>query len=67
MVLSVKSNKNLRTNSSTNDDLPAPPVPVIPSTGVFMGCLVDWFISVSTVLNASGSFSAAEIKRAIDL
>ena len=27
-----KSTKNLRTNSSTNDDFPAPPVPVIPNT-----------------------------------
>ena len=31
---SGKSIKNLRTNSSTNEDFPAPPVPVIPSTGV---------------------------------
>ena len=34
MFLSLKSTVNRRTNSSTNDDLPAPPVPVIPSTGV---------------------------------
>ena len=34
MVLSVKSYKNLRTNSSTNEDFPAPPVPVIPKTGI---------------------------------
>ena len=33
--LSGKSSKNLLTNSSTRLDLPAPPVPVIPNTGVF--------------------------------
>ena len=33
-VLVGKSIKNRRTNSSTKDDLPAPPVPVIPKTGV---------------------------------
>ena len=33
-VLVGKSIKKRRTNSSTNDDLPAPPVPVIPNTGV---------------------------------
>ena len=30
-----KSIKNLRTSSSTKDDFPAPPVPVIPRTGIF--------------------------------
>ena len=30
-----KSKINLLTNSSTRDDFPAPPVPVIPNTGVF--------------------------------
>ena len=35
--LSLKSIKKRRTNSSTKEDLPAPPVPVIPNTGVF-----DW-------------------------
>ena len=30
-----KSNINLLTSSSTSEDLPAPPVPVIPKTGVF--------------------------------
>ena len=33
ICLSGKSIKNLRTNSSTRLDFPAPPVPVIPSTG----------------------------------
>jgi hypothetical protein len=32
--LSGKSARNLLTNSSTNDDLPAPPVPVIPRIGI---------------------------------
>jgi len=36
MVLSSKSTKKRRTNSSTKEDLPAPPVPVIPKTGVFI-------------------------------
>ena len=34
IVFSGKSIKKRRTNSSTKDDLPAPPVPVIPKTGV---------------------------------
>ena len=34
ICFSGKSIRNLRTNSSTRDDFPAPPVPVIPSTGV---------------------------------
>ena len=33
-VFSGKSIKNLRTSSSTKDDFPEPPVPVIPKTGV---------------------------------
>ena len=32
--LSVKSKINLLTSSSTSQDFPAPPVPVIPNTGV---------------------------------
>ena len=35
ILLSGKSNKNLLTISSTILDLPDPPVPVIPKTGVF--------------------------------
>ena len=65
IVLSLKSIKNLRTSSSTNDDLPEPPVPVMPSTGttfVFTSCS----ISVLNFTNSSGKFSAAEINRAID-
>ena len=34
MVFSGKSIKKRRTSSSTKDDFPAPPVPVIPNTGV---------------------------------
>ena len=36
MVLLGKSIKNRLTNSSTNEDLPAPPVPVIPKTGILV-------------------------------
>ena len=60
IVLSVKSIKNLRTNSSTKDDFPAPPVPVIPNTGVLL-----FLIKTSTCViipDASGVlFSTAEI------
>ena len=38
ICFSGKSIKKRRTNSSTKDDLPAPPVPVIPKTGT-------WFFS----------------------
>ena len=34
IVLSAESAKNLLTSSSTNDDFPDPPVPVMPITGV---------------------------------
>jgi hypothetical protein len=34
IVFSGKSIKKRRTNSSTKDDFPAPPVPVIPKTGI---------------------------------
>ena len=58
--LLLKSIKKRRTNSSTKDDLPAPPVPVIPNTGVF-----DWsanfLIVINSSLDSSGKFSAAEI------
>ena len=36
ICLSSKSIKNRLTNSSTNEDLPAPPVPVIPNTGTLL-------------------------------
>jgi hypothetical protein len=34
IVFSGKSIRKRRTNSSTKDDLPEPPVPVIPKTGI---------------------------------
>ncbi len=59
-----KSMMNLLTNSSTKEDFPAPPVPVIPSTGV-SDCLAISFISDKIPLCFSGQFSAADIIRAI--
>ena len=39
--LSLKSSKNRLTNSSTKDDFPAPPVPVIPKMGIsFLSALL---------------------------
>ena len=35
MRFSGKAARNRRTNSSTMEDLPAPPVPVMPKTGTF--------------------------------
>ena len=49
IVFSGKSIKNLRTNSSTKEDLPAPPVPVIPRIGVF-DFFANSFISTSAAL-----------------
>jgi hypothetical protein len=63
-VLSGKSIKNLLTNSSIKEDLPAPPVPVIPRTGTFT-CAAFVCIFSKIPLAKSGKFSAAEIKRAI--
>ena len=63
-VFSGKSTKNLRTNSSTNEDLPEPPVPVIPKTGVleflFFLCILS-----KVAFAISGKFSAEEITLAI--
>ena len=66
MVFSGKSTKKRRTNSSTKDDFPAPPVPVIPKTGVV---LFSFFLCISSKVSlaTSGKFSAAEITRAIAL
>jgi len=61
---SEKSAINLLTNSSTNDDFPAPPVPVTPSTGVAEFSAIS-YISDKILICLSGQFSAAEIKRAI--
>ena len=63
MFLSLKSTVKRRTNSSTKDDLPAPPVPVIPKTGVEEAS-ESFLISGCNLANSSGLFSAAEIKRA---
>ena len=65
MFLSLKSIKNLRTNSSTKDDFPAPPVPVIPNTGVPI-TLAFFLMSANTDSCISAKFSAAEITRAIE-
>ncbi|MNS85979.1 hypothetical protein D3C72_1198610 [compost metagenome] len=64
IVFSGKSIKNRRTNSSTKEDFPAPPVPVIPKTGILEVVLLSWILS-KTGFAISGKFSAAEIKRAI--
>ena len=45
MFLSFWSTKNLRINSSTSEDLPAPPVPVIPKTGIFAFSNLDFILS----------------------
>ncbi len=66
MVLSSKSTKNRLTNSSTSDDLPAPPVPVIPKIGVFMVSL--FFLSAAKIsFESLGKFSAADINLPIIL
>ena len=66
ICLSLKSTKNRRTNSSTKLDLPEPPVPVIPNTGVDdFSALV--FNSFNNPKFSSLKFSAAEMMRAIDL
>ena len=59
-----KSIINLLTNSSTKEDFPAPPVPVIPRTGV-SELIAIFFISSNIVVCFAEQFSAAEIKRAI--
>jgi len=41
MVLSGNSTKNRLTNSSTKEDFPDPPVPVIPKTGDLFSCVAD--------------------------
>ena len=60
MVFEGKSIKYLLTNSSTVDDFPEPPVPVIPKTGIvdFFACSL---ISVKNSMCFFEKFSAAEI------
>ena len=60
MVLSSKSIKKRLTNSSTKEDFPAPPVPVIPNTGAVPKEMEENAFSKSSCL-----FSAKEINRAI--
>ena len=56
--LSGKSSKKRRTSSSTKEDFPAPPVPVMPSTGIAF--LVPASRSAfKSVAFSSGKFSAA--------
>ena len=66
IVFSGKSIKKRRTNSSTKEDLPAPPVPVIPKTGIVEVSLAACILS-KVSLAVSGKFSAAEMTRAIAL
>ena len=63
-VFSGKSRKNLLTNSSTKLDLPAPPVPVIPRTGV-LECSESFLTLAMDTACFSAKFSAAEIIRAM--
>ena len=63
-VLFSKSIKNLLTNSSTKDDLPEPPVPVIPSTGILVDLFCECILSKDSFAT-SGKFSAEEINLAM--
>ena len=60
IVFSGKSIKKRRTISSTKDDFPAPPVPVIPKTGVLLSLFFSRILS-KIGLAISGKFSAEEI------
>ncbi len=60
IVLSSKSYRKRLTISSTKDDFPDPPVPVIPSTGDFF-LLAILSRSLIMAVTFSGLFSAAEI------
>ena len=64
IVFSGKSLRKRRTNSSTKDDFPAPPVPVIPRTGIVLFSFFLWMAS-KVFAATSGKFSADEIIRAI--
>ena len=52
--------KNLLTNSSVNDDFPAPPVPVIPIIGIVESFALS-SISFTKSVFVSEKFSTAEI------
>ena len=58
-----KSSRKRRTNSSTSEDLPAPPVPVMPRTGTVVGRGSLRRTTRTGPAYLSGQFSAAEIKR----
>ena len=60
IFLSEKSIINLLTSSSTSDDFPAPPVPVIPKTGI-LDSLASSLILDKTLTCFLGQFSAADI------
>ena len=62
IFFSGKSTKNLRINSSTKEDFPEPPVPVIPSTGA---CFSVFSACAKCVTKSSCLFSASEINRAM--
>ena len=62
ILLSGKSDRNLLTSSSTIEDFPEPPVPVMPNTGT-SGSLL--YVAANSLENASASFSAAVIDLAI--
>ncbi|MNL08757.1 hypothetical protein D3C87_1294920 [compost metagenome] len=65
-VLSFTSTRKRRTSSSTSDDFPAPPVPVIPRIGAVLFC--DKRFNSSTNFCAPlGSFSATVMAPAIAL
>ena len=65
ICLSPKSARKRRTSSSTSDDFPEPPVPVIPNTGIDF-VFASSLISFKMTLFFSGKFSAAEIARAME-
>ena len=47
ICFSVNSAKNLLTNSSTKDDFPEPPVPVMPKTGSVMLAASSFILVIS--------------------
>ncbi|GBE24613.1 hypothetical protein BMS3Bbin02_00888 [bacterium BMS3Bbin02] len=63
-VLVVYAARNRRTSSSTSDDFPAPPVPVMPSTGAW-DASARVFTSSYMARNVVGWFSAALMTRAV--
>src|SRR5690606_1018365 len=62
IFFSGKSIRKRRTNSSTIDDFPAPPVPVIPKTGTDLSSTL---LKSNNFRKSSSRFSANEINREI--